>query len=168
MKKFAIAAVAAATTLASGIAMAQDVTTVTTPEAYTAPVFGSGDVVVSIPQVNDSAVQSVAAVEYSGEVAAPTADQTLDMSGADGTLRACYAAGGIAKQREDFTYFCNYEKDEPATATASSTSQYTLPQGAESSYQGTTNIADEQLIDCVNRGGTLIQLASNEQFACAM
>ena len=166
MNKISLAAVAAASILVSGIATAQDVQTVTTPEAYTAPVFGSGDVVVAVPQMGDTAVQSVAAVEYQGDVAAPTADQTLDMSGADGTLRACYAAGGIAKQREDFTYYCNYEKDTPATSTASS--QYTLPAGADSSYQGTTNIEDEQLIDCVNRGGTLIQLASNEQFACAM
>ena len=165
MVKFTFAAVVAASTLVSGIALAQDVTTVTTPQAFTAPIYGSGDVVVAIPQVNESAVQSVDPVEYVA-AAAPSADATLDMSGADGSLRACYANGGIAKQREDFTYFCNYEQAAPTQSTASS--QYTLPAGAESSYQGTNNIEDETLIDCVNRGGTLIQLASNHQFACAM
>lgn len=165
MVKFTFAAVVAASTLLSGAAFAQSVTTVATPEAYTAPIYGNGDVVVAIPQVNDSAVQTVEAVEYVAPVAAPSATATLDMSGADGTLRACYENDGIAKQREDFTYFCNYEKEEPKTATATA---YSLPAGAESSYQGTTNIEDEALLDCVNRGGTLIQLAANEQFACAM
>lgn len=165
MVKFSFSAIVAASLFVSGAAMAQSVSTVATPEAYTAPVFGSGDVVVAIPQVNDTAVQTVAPVEYSGNVAAPLATATLDMSGADGSLRACYANGGIAKQREDFSYFCNYEKEAPQAATESA---YTLPAGVESSYQGTSNIEDEALIDCVNRGGTLIQLALNEQFACAM
>jgi len=163
--KFTFAAVVAVSTLVSGIAVAQGVTTVATPEAYTAPVYGSGDVVVAIPQVNDSAVQTVAAVEYIEPAAAPTATDTLDMSGADGSLRACYENGGIAKQRENFSYFCNYEKTAPAAVTETA---YSLPADAESSYQGTTNIVDEALIDCVNRGGTLIQLAANGQFACAM
>jgi len=163
--KFSFVAVIAASTLLSGVASAQSVTTVATPEAYTAPVYGNGDVVVAIPQVNDSAIQTVDAVEYVEPVGAPSAMATLDMSGADGTLRACYENDGIAKQREDFTYFCNYEKEvaQPATASA-----HSLPADAHSSYQGTTNIVDEALIDCVNRGGTLIQLAANEQFACAM
>lgn len=165
MAKLSFAAIAAASTLISGTVFAQDVTTVATPEAYTAPIYGSGDVVVAIPQVNDAATQTVAAVEYVEPAAAPSASDTLDMSGADGTLRACYSNGGIAKQREDFSYFCNYEKSAPQTSTASA---YTLPQGEDSSYQGTTNIADEALIDCVDRGGSLIQLAANEQFACAM
>ncbi len=165
MAKLTLAAVVAASTLVSGFAFAQDVTTVATPEAYTAPIYGSGDVVVAIPQVNDSAVRTVDPVEFAGDVAAPSATATLDMSGADGSLRACYANGGIAKQREDFSYFCNYEKDVPQESTASA---YTLPAGADSSYQGTNNIADEALLDCVNRGGTLIQLAANLQFACAM
>jgi len=163
--KLTFAAVVAASTLVSGFAFAQDVTTVASPEAYTAPIYGSGDVVVAIPQVNDTAVRTTDAVEYTGTVGAPSATATLDMSGADGALRACYANGGIAKQREDFSYFCNYEKDAPQE-TASS--KHTLPAGADSSYQGTTNIADEALLDCVNRGGTLIQLAANGQFACAM
>lgn len=166
MVKLSFAAIVAATTLVSSVAIAQEVTTVASPEMVTAPIYGSGDVVVAIPQVNDSAIQTVEAVEYVEPAAAPDASATLDMSGADGTLRACYSNGGIAKQREDFSYFCNYEKSTPQTSTASSA--YTLPQGADSSYQGTTNIADEALMDCVNRGGTLIQLASNEQFACAM
>lgn len=165
MVKLSFAAVVAVSTLASGFAFASDVTTVATPEAYTAPVYGSGDVVVAIPQVNDAAVQTVEAVEYVGAVAAPTATANLDMSGADGTLRACYANGGIAKQREDFTYFCNYEKTAPQEATASA---YSLPADADSSYVGTTNIEDEALLDCVDRGGSLIQLAANGQFACAM
>lgn len=166
MVKLSFAAVVAVSTLASGFAFAQGVTTVATPEAYTAPIYGSGDVVVAIPQVNDSAVQTVDAVEYVGSVAAPTATANLDMSGADGTLRACYANGGIAKQREDFTYFCNYEKAAPQEAATASA--YSLPADADSSYVGTTNIADEALLDCVNRGGSLIQLAANLQYACAM
>ena len=166
MVKFTFVAVVAASTLLSGAAFAQSaVTTVANPAAYTAPIYGSGDVVVAIPQVNDSAVQTVDAVEYVAPAAAPLATATLDMSGVDGSLRACYANDGIAKQREDFTYYCNYEKEvaQPATASA-----HSLPADAESSYQGTTNIVDEALIDCVNRGGSLIQLAANQQFACAM
>ncbi len=166
MAKFTLSTVVAASLLVSGTAFAQGVSTVATPEAYTAPVYGSGDVVVSIPQVNDTATRTIDPVEYAGAIAAPSATATLDMSGADGTLRACYENGGIAKQREDFSYFCNYEKDAPQETVENS--RYTLPAGADSSYQGTTNIADEALIDCVNRGGTLIQLAANEQFACAM
>ena len=165
MAKFSFMAIVAASTLVSSVAFAQSVTTVASPEVFTAPIYGSGDVVVAIPQVNDDATQTVDAVEYAGAVSAPSATATLDMSGADGTLRACYANGGIAKQREDFTYFCNYEKE---VAQESATSAYTLAQGEESTYQGTTNIADEALLDCVNRGGTLIQLAANQQFACAM
>ncbi len=165
MVKLSFAAIVAATTLVSSATFAQDVTTVASPEVFTAPVYGSGDVVVAIPQVNDSVIQTVDAVEYTETAAAPDPSATLDMSGADGTLRACYANGGIAKQREDFSYFCNYEKSAPQESAASA---YTLPQGEDSSYQGTTNIADEALLDCVNRGGTLIQLAANEQFACAM
>jgi hypothetical protein len=162
--KFSVAAFVAASTFVSTAAFAQDVTIVDA-QALTAPVYGSADVVIAVPRPGDVAVQSVDAVEYV-EAAAPTSDGNLDMSGADGSLRACYANGGIAKQRQDFTYFCNYEQ-ETAQASAAP-SPYSLAADEPSSYQGTTNIADEALIDCVNRGGTLIQLAANEQFACAM
>lgn len=165
MVKLSFAAIVAATTIVSSAAFAQEVTTVTSPETVTAPVYGSGDVVVAIPQVNESAVQTIDPVEYVETAAAPDPSATLDMTGADGSLRACYSNGGIAKQLEDFSYVCNYEKNEPQEA---SSSAYTLAQGEESSYQGTTDIVDDALLDCVKRGGTLIQLAANEQFACAM
>ena len=164
MTKLSFAAIIAASTIFAGSAFAQDVTIVDA-QALSAPVYGSADVVVAVPNVNDVVVQTREAVEFV-EAAAPSASDNLDMSGADGSLRACYANGGIAKQREDFSYFCNYEKSTPAASTASSA--YSLSSDAESSYQGTTNIVDEALIDCVNRGGSLIQLAANEQFACAM
>lgn len=164
MVKFTLAAVAVAATLTSSIAFADELT-VLSPEALSAPVYGSSDVVVAIPQPGDTRIQTVEAVEYK-EAAVPTGNGTLDMSGADGTLRACYENGGIAKQRQDFSYFCNYEKAEPQAVAVES--RYSLPADAESSYVGTSNIQDEALIDCVNRGGTLIQLAANEQFACAM
>ncbi len=164
MSKLSFAAIIAASTIFAGSAFAQDVTIVDA-QALTAPVYGSADVVVAVPRPGDIAVQTTEAVEFV-EAAAPTASDNLDMSGADGSLRACYANGGIAKQREDFSYFCNYEQSAPTQSTASSA--YSLGADEESSYQGTTNIVDEALIDCVNRGGTLIQLAANEQFACAM
>ncbi len=33
----------------------------------------------------------------------------LDMSGADGSLRACYVNGGMAQQMNDLSYVCSYE-----------------------------------------------------------
>ncbi len=163
MTKFPFAAVVALSTLFSGAAIAQDVTIVDA-QALSAPVYGSADVVVAIPMPGDTTVQTVDAVEFVA-AAAPAANGNLDMSGADGSLRACYENGGIAKQREDFSYFCNYEQDAPQQ---SASSAYSLSADEDSSYVGTTNIVDEALIDCVNRGGSLIQLAANEQFACAM
>ena len=165
MAKLSFAAIVAVSTLFSGTAFAQDVTIVDA-NALSAPVYGSADVVVAVPQPGDVTVQTVEAVEFVA-AAVPTGDGVLDMSGADGSLRACYENGGIAKQREDFSYFCNYQQDAPQQS-ASASSAYSLSADADSSYMGTTNIADEALIDCVNRGGSLIQLASNEQFACAM
>lgn len=163
MAKITFAALIAAASLTSSVAFADELV-ILDPQALGAPVYGSSDVVVAIPQPGDVRVQTVDAVEYVPTVA-PVSTASLDMTGSDGSLRACYANGGIATQRQDFSYFCNYEQETAATPTASA---YSLSADAESSYQGTTDIVDEALIDCVNRGGSLIQLAANGQFACAM
>lgn len=89
--------------------------------------------------------------------------QQIDMSGADGSLRSCYENGGIAKQGQDLSYFC--AANEAARVQSSS---YIAPPTTNTGYNGTNNIQDTALVDCVERGGSLIQLADNGQYACAM
>ncbi len=93
--------------------------------------------------------------------AAPSASQKLDMSGADGSLRACYANGGMAQQGADLSYVCNYE---PVTAEAS---PHITPPDVETGYFGTANALDATIQDCIVRGGSLAQL-TNQNYVCVM
>lgn len=93
--------------------------------------------------------------------ARPTASQKLDMSGGDGSLRACYANGGMAQQSGDLSYFCNYE---PISAEAS---PHITPPGVETGYHGTQNALDATIQDCIARGGSLAQL-TNSNYVCVM
>ncbi len=169
MVKSSLAALAVAMTFASSFAHAEDLG-ILIPETVEASIYGSTETVVRIPKADEVRSQTVAAVEFTQPVGAPDPSQPLDMTGADGTLRACYAAGGMASQSEDFNHYCNYEISAPgqSTASASTGSSSIVAQGVDTGYNGTNNIADEALMDCVSRGGSLIQLADNGQYACAM
>lgn len=93
--------------------------------------------------------------------ARPSATQKLDMSGGDGSLRACYANGGMAQQSGDLSYFCNYE---PIAAEAS---PHITPPGVDTGYYGTQNALDATIQDCIVRGGSLAQL-TNSNYVCVM
>lgn len=110
-------------------------------------------------------VQTIPAVEYTGAVAAPQEGQVLDMSGADGSLRACYANGGMAKQGDDLLSRCTYA--QPSGGAATAYNDYITPAGVDTGYDGTTNHMDPQLQDCMLRGGSFVQLTNNN-YACAM
>lgn len=110
-------------------------------------------------------VQTVPAVEYAAVKSAPQEGQVIDMSGADGTLRACYENGGMAKQGEDLLSRCTYNVPTPGAATAQSS--FITPRGVDTGYDGTTNHMDPQLQDCLARGGSFVQLTNNN-YACAM
>lgn len=140
------------------------------PETLGAALFGGSEPVVYIAPAGESRASTVAAVEAI-DAATPLEGGRLDMSGRDGSLRACYAAGGIAKQHDDLSYFCTYDSASTGKgvgAVTAESSRFIAPVGADTGYDGTTNVHDEALMDCMERGGSLIQLASNEAFACAM
>ena len=149
----------------SGSAFANDLG-VLSPETVGSTLYGSTDMVVHVPVPGESRAQTVAPVDVTNvpQAATPTEGQFVDMSGRDGTLRACYAAGGIAKQGQDLAYRCTFVQDAaPATQSA-----YIAPSGTDTGYDGSTDVEDPALLDCMSRGGSLIQLAGNGQYACAM
>ena len=133
-----------------------------------AALLGGSETVVYVPREDETRVQTVEAVDVTGlSVDAPTEGEVIDMSGADGKLRACYANGGIAKQGDDFLNRCTYEEESVAGPVAQN-SDFTVAPEVDTGYDGHANPQDEALIDCLERGGSLIQLANNNQFACAM
>lgn len=137
------------------------------PETVGASALGSSEMIVHIPVAGERA-QTVAPIDVTGQQlvnAMPGDGRTIDMSGRDGSLRSCYTNGGIARQGQDLSYRCEFEDTTVRTAESS---PYITPQGADTGYYGTNNVEDPALVDCVSRGGTLIQLAGNQQFACAM
>lgn len=138
------------------------------PETVGAAALGSTDMIIQIPSASTQRAQTVTPIDVTNmnQVhAAPGDGRVLDMTGRDGSLRSCYANGGIAKQGQDLQYICAYD-DRGSSSVASS--PYITPAGVDTGYQGTNNVEDPALLDCVSRGGTLIQLAGNQQFACAM
>ena len=137
------------------------------PETVGAAALGSSEMIVHIP-VQGQRAQTVDAIDVTGQQLVnvyPGDGQTIDMSGRDGSLRSCYTNGGIARQGQDLTYRCEYEDTSVRTVESS---PYITPQGVDTGYNGTSSVEDPALVDCVSRGGTLIQLAGNQQFACAM
>ncbi len=101
-------------------------------------------------------------VVHADSVAArPSSTQKLDMSGGDGSLRACYANGGMAQQSDDLSYFCNYE---PIVAESS---PHITPPDVDTGYRGTQNALDATIQDCIFRGGSLAQL-TNHNYVCVM
>ena len=140
------------------------------PETVGAAALGSSEMIVHIPNTTSQRSQTVAPIDVTNiqQVNATPGDgQRLDMSGRDGSLRSCYANGGIAKQDQTLNYFCTFDERGSASSAAAS-SPYLTPQGVDTGYNGTNNVQDPALLDCVSRGGSLIQLAGNQQFACAM
>lgn len=106
---------------------------------------------------------------------APDPSKPLDMSDSDGSLRACYANGGIAIQRADLQNYCSYESPRPAASTNSlgfgdlppGAGDNVLPMGAHSDYAGAASVDDSAILECVERGGKPVQL-TNMNWACAM
>lgn len=132
-----------------------------------AALLGGSNVAVYVPRVGEQTAQTVDAIEVNGLAAAPMEGELIDMSGVDGKLAACYANGGIVKQGQDFRDRCTYDKASTAGPVAAD-SDFVAAPDVETGYNGTTNPQDEALMDCLARGGSLIQLAANNQFACAM
>ena len=141
---------------------------IVSPGAVGSTLVGSTEMIIHVPTTGDRA-QTVAAIDVTNLqqiTATPGTGQQLDMSGADGSLRSCYANGGIAKQGEDLIYRCVV--DTAGGQGPLSQSAYVTPTQTDSGYNGATNVEDPALLDCMARGGSLIQLSSNGQFACAM
>lgn len=141
---------------------------IVSPGTVEAAVVGSTEMIIHIPQSGQRG-QTVDPIDVTNSrqiTAVPGSGQILDMSGADGSLRSCYANGGIAKQGGDLMYRC--EVDTAAGTGPLSQSAYVTPPAVDSGYNGTQNVEDPALLDCMDRGGSLIQLSSNGQFACAM
>lgn len=141
------------------------------PEAVGAALFGGSEPVVYIAPAGQTRAETVEAVEVV-DAPRPNEGDSLDMSGRDGTLRSCYASGGIAKQSDDLSYYCTYDAASvggpAAAAQTAEASPFIVSEDVDTGYNGTTNVRDEALMDCMERGGSLIQLASNNAFACAM
>jgi hypothetical protein len=172
VRKVTKAAIAAlGLSLVAGPAFAENLG-VLSPGAVGATVVGSSEVVVHVPQTGERAM-TIAPIDVTNiqQVNAfPGTGQLIDMSGGDGSLRSCYANGGIAKQGQDLAYRCEVDTSNgqgPLGQQAAS-SQYVTPTGLDTGYDGVNNVEDPALLDCMNRGGSLIQLSSNGQFACAM
>lgn len=141
---------------------------VLSPGAVEAAIVGSTDMIVHIPQTGDRA-QTVAAIDVTNRqlvTAYPGTGQMVDMSGADGSLRSCYANGGIAKQGQDLSYRCEF--DTAAGQGPVTQSAYVSSPSVDTGYNGSNDVEDPALLDCMARGGSLIQLSSNGQYACAM
>ena len=139
------------------------------PGALEATIVGSSDVVVHVPQTGERAI-TIAPIDITNVTlvnAYPGSGQSVDMSGGDGSLRSCYANGGIAKQGQDFVYRCEFDPSSGA-GPLSQQSAYVTPANSDTGYSGATNVEDPALLDCMGRGGSLIQLSSNGQYACAM
>jgi len=158
----------AALCMFTGSALANDLG-VLSPGAVEATIVGSSDVVLHIPQTGERA-QTVQAIDVTNVTlvnAQPGSGQIVDMTGSDGSLRSCYANGGIAKQGNDLTYRCEFDTSN-GQGPLSQQSAYVTPTGSDTGYNGSNNVEDPALLDCMSRGGSLIQLSSNGQYACAM
>lgn len=173
MKKLTKVAVAAlGLSIVAGPAFADDLGLVS-PGTVGSTIVGSSEMIVHVPVTGDRAM-TIAPIDVTNIQlvnAYPGTGQLIDMSGGDGSLRSCYANGGIAKQGNDLGYRCEFDTSAgqgPLSQSASASSQYVSPTGVDTGYDGVNNVEDPALLDCMNRGGSLIQLSSNGQFACAM
>ncbi|MDD2867055.1 hypothetical protein [Neomegalonema sp.] len=131
-----------------------------TPSASSAPLYAA-PTRAAAPAAGGSPFPGLNVVHADSVAARPSSTQKLDMSGADGSLRACYANGGMAQQSGDLSYFCNYT---PVTAEAS---PHITPPDVDTGYRGTQNALDATIQDCIVRGGSLAQL-TNQNYVCVM
>jgi len=172
VRKLSKAAIAAlGLTIAAGPSFANDIGLLS-PGTIGSTVHGSSDVVLQIEQ-SGARAQTVAAIDVTNIQlvnAQPGTGQLVDMTGADGSLRSCYANGGIAQQGQDLAYRCEFDTSagQGPLGQQQQQSAYVVPAGVDSGYDGVSNVEDPALLDCVSRGGSLIQLSNNGQFACAM
>lgn len=167
-KRTKVAAAALGLSIIASPVLANDLG-VLSPGAVEATIVGSTDMIVHIPQTGERA-QTVAAIDVTNVQlvnAYPGTGQLIDMSGRDGSLRSCYANGGIAKQGQDLAYRCDFDTTA-GQGPAATQSAYVSPPTVDTGYNGANNVEDPALLDCMARGGSLIQLSSNGQFACAM
>jgi len=144
---------------------------VVSPGAVGSTIVGSSDVVLHVPQTGDRAqtIDAIDVTNISLVNAQPGTGQLLDMSGGDGSLRSCYANGGIAQQGQDLAYRCEFDTAGGQGPLAQQEqSAFVSPAYVDTGYNGVNNVEDPALVDCVSRGGSLIQLSNNGQFACAM
>ena len=173
MRNLSKAAIAAlGLTIAAGPSFANDIGLLS-PGTVGSTLLGSSDVVLQIEQ-SGARAQTIDAIDVTNVKlvnAQPGTGQLLDMSGRDGSLRSCYANGGIAQQGQDLAYRCEFDTaagQGPLGQQPAQQSAYVVPTGVDSGYDGVSNVEDPALLDCVGRGGSLIQLSNNGQFACAM
>ncbi|GEM_PF-2326845 len=172
MKTLSRAAFAAlGLSIAASSTFAQDIG-ILSPGTIGSTLHGSSDVVLQLEQ-SGSRAQTIDAIDVTNirQVnAQPGTGQLLDMSGVDGSLRSCYANGGIAQQGQDLAYRCEFDtaNGQGPLGQQEQESAYVVPTGVETGYNGVSNVEDPALLDCVSRGGSLIQLSNNGQFACAM
>jgi len=161
VRKLSKAAIAAlGLTIAAGPSFANDIGLLS-PGTIGSTVHGSSDVVLQIEQ-SGARAQTVAAIDVTNIQlvnAQPGTGQLVDMTGADGSLRSCYA-----------NYRCEFDTSagQGPLGQQQQQSAYVVPAGVDSGYDGVSNVEDPALLDCVSRGGSLIQLSNNGQFACAM
>jgi len=141
------------------------------PGTIGATVVGSSEMVIQVPQMGQRAqtVQAIDVTNIRQVTAHPGSGQMVDMSGVDGSLRSCYANGGIAKQGQDLAYRCEFDTASgQGPLGGQQQSAYVSAPSADTGYNGVNNVEDPALLDCMHRGGSLIQLSDNGQFACAM
>lgn len=172
MNKLSKAAIAAlGLSLAATPSIANDIGLLS-PGTIGSTIHGSSDVVLQFEHSGERA-QTITAIDVTNIQqinAQPGTGQLVDMSGRDGSLRSCYANGGIAQQGQDLAYRCEFDtaNGQGPLGQTEQQSAYIVPTGVDTGYNGVSNVEDPALLDCVSRGGSLIQLSNNGQYACAM
>lgn len=171
MRNLTKAAIAAlGLSFVAGPSLANDVG-LYSPGTIGSTVVGSSEMVIQVPQMGERAqtVQAIDVTNIRQINAQPGFGQAVDMSGVDGSLRSCYANGGIAKQGQDLAYRCEFDTASgQGPLGGQQQSAYISPPTVDTGYNGVNNVEDPALLDCMDRGGSLIQLSNNGQFACAM
>lgn len=172
MRNLSKAAIAAlGLSIAAGPSFAEDIGLLS-PGTIGSTLHGSSEVVLQLEQSGERA-QTIPAIDVTNVQlinAQPGTGQLVDMTGRDGSLRSCYSNGGIAQQGQDLAYRCEFDTaaGQGPLGQQQQESAYVVPTGVETGYDGVSNVEDPALLDCVGRGGSLIQLSNNGQFACAM
>jgi len=111
VKKLSKAAIAViGLSIVAGPSFAQDIGLLS-PGTVGSTLHGSSEVVLQIEQSGTRA-QTIDAIDVTNVNlidAHPGSGQLVDLSGRDGSLRSCYANGGIAQQGQDLAYRCEFD-----------------------------------------------------------